>query len=131
MDPMQMTWADAEEFIKAAGFDRDEYFHLQTRGGATVGTAELRKIVIWDENALRAISVWWTPGTNEGYYVHVERVLAKGREITHEMAMLGKFWSPARAAFACEILVRLFYGIFKDVTELVDASKKNYEEVHG
>lgn len=128
---MQMTWGDAEDFAKAAGLDRDEYFHLQTSGRATVGTAELRRTVIWDEEGIRDVAVWWAPGANEGYYVHVERLLSKGREVVRESAMLGKFWSPIRAAFASNLLVRLFYGLFKDPNELLEAAKKSYDEAHG
>jgi hypothetical protein len=131
MDPMQMTWADAEQFVKAAGLDRDEYFHISTASSATIGTAELRKTVIWDEKGMRNVAVWWAPGANEGYYVHVDRQLVKGRDVTYELAMLGKFWSPIRAAFAAELLVRLFYGLFKDPNELLEAAKKSYDEAHG
>jgi len=127
---MEMTWDDVVEFIKAAGLDQDEYFHISTSSG-DVGDEALRKTVIWDENGLRNVAIWWAPGANEGYYVHVDRQLLKGRDFVYKLALLGKFWSPIRAAFASQILVRLFYGMFKDHNELIEASKKNYDEVNG
>ena len=129
MDPMQMTWEDAEAFVKAADLDKDEYFHIST--ARMTNEDVLRNTVIWNEKGIRNVAVWWAPGTNEGYYVHVERLLTKGREVDHELAMLGKFWSAARAAFATELLVRLFYGLFKDPNELLEAARRNYEEING
>lgn len=129
MDPMQMTWDDVVSFIKAAGLDKDEYFSISL---AQPNNEEaFRKTVIWDEKGIRNLAVWWAPGANEGYYVHVDRLLMKGRQVDHELAMLGKFWSPARAAFAADLLVRLFYGLFKDPNELIEAAEKNYKEING
>jgi hypothetical protein len=128
MDSMKMTWNDAEEFVKAAGLDKDEYFHIST---ARITNEEvLRNTVIWDEKGIRNVAVWWAPGANEGYYVHVDRELKREREVVHELAMLGKFWSPARASFAAELLVRLFYGLFKDPNELLEGARRNYEETN-
>ncbi len=120
MDEMTMTWGDAEAFVKDAGLDQDEYFHLEPRDDKT------RKTVIWDQKGLVAIAAWWTPGTNEGYYVHVDRVLrgSQGKGVRHELAMVGKFWHSERAALASELLTRLFYGLFKDPVELVEAARK-------
>jgi hypothetical protein len=131
MDPMKMTWDDVEKFVKAAGLDKDEYFHLYTSGGIGHREEALRKTVVWDEKGIRNVAVWWTPGANEGYYLQVDRRLfsESGRGgVDHHVAMLGKFWSPARAAFASDLLVRLFYGLFEDPNELIEAAKKNYEE---
>jgi len=125
MDPMRMTWDDAEEFVKAAGLDKDEYFHISR--SRTAEEEALRKTVVWDEKGIRNVAVWWAPGANEGYYVHVDRQLVKGRETVHELAMLGKFWSAARAAIAAEVLVRLFYGLFRHPDELLDAARRNPE----
>lgn len=126
MDPMLMTWHDALEFVKAAGLDLDEYFHMSP------GIDKETRKSVWDEKGVRNIAVWWAPGGSEGYYVHVDRQLIQIGEVSrHEPAMLGKFWSPARAAFASEIMVRLFYGIFKDPNELIEAARKNYDETHG
>jgi len=125
-----MTWDDALEFVKATGLDTDEYFQISRGGGAD--EENLRKTVIWDEKGLRNIVVWWAPGGSEGYYVHVDREFSQaGERHRYERAMLGKFWSPERAAFASGILVRLFYGLFKDPSELIEAARKNYDEHHG
>ena len=128
MDPMKMTWDDAEEFVKAAGLDKDEYFHISR--SRTAEEEALRKTVVWDEKGIRNVAVWWAPGANEGYYVHVSRELIKGRDVSYEPAMLGKFWSAARAAFASELLVRLFYGLFKHQDELLEDARRNYEELN-
>jgi hypothetical protein len=90
-----------------------------------------RKLLIWEEKGIRHVAVWWAPGANEGYYVHVERQIVKGRENFFKLAMLGKFWTPIRAAFAAQFLVRLFYGLYKDPQELIEAAKQNYKEVNG
>lgn len=127
---MRMTWDDALDFVIAAGLDRDEYFRFSTLGSAD--SERLRKTIIWDEKGLRYIAVWWAPGSSEGYYVHVDREFSRAAEgHRYERAMVGKFWSPARAAFASEILVRFFYGLFKDPNELLEAARKNYDENVG
>lgn len=127
---MEMTWDDAEDFVKVAGLDKDEYFHI-TNSREDIVDEALRKMVIWDEKGIRNIAIWWAPGANEGYYVHVDRVVIIEGKPVYKIAMLGKFWTPVRAAFASDILVRLFYHLFKDPKDLIEAAKKNYDEVNG
>lgn len=105
-----MTWGDVEKFVKKAGLDKSEYFHIDV--------PSMRDQVVWDEKGIRWIAVWWVRGGSEGWYVHVERVVSHGERIP---AMLGKFWSAQEAAAAATALTRLFYGEYKDISELYEA----------
>jgi hypothetical protein len=130
-DPNLMTWEDAERFTKAAGLDKEEYFSIHVAGLGDFSEENFRTMLIWDEKGIRHVAVWWAPGANEGYYVHVERQVVKGRDSTSKIAMLGKFWSPLRAAAAVDLLVRLFYGVYRDPNEIIAAAKKSFEDMSG
>lgn len=105
-----MTFADLERFLKESGLADQEYFHL------TDAVAPRKGDPLW-QRGVRFVAVWWVPGANEGYYVHVDRALEierQGRAMHEykrpsEPVALGKFWSPEDAGMACWLITRFVY----------------------
>lgn len=81
------TWNDLIEIIKTNGFADDEYFSCEKKW---------REQIAWDDDT-RWIAVYWVQGSNEGYYVHVDRIDRNGQG---EIVLLGKFWDWRRAQAA-------------------------------
>lgn len=99
----ELTWGRLLDFIREAGLDRDEYFHLTAPYDLyEKGRREafLRQRV-WDE--ARWIGVFWCVGGSEGYYVHVERLWYEvdpkntNPPLLRDLVLLGKFWDWRRA----------------------------------
>ncbi len=128
------TWRDVKRFITDAKLDSDEYFAYS--GDDSADEKRIPGEQIWSRDATHAtrwIEVAWVPGGSEGYYVHVRKIVTplsphgiqNGPQQT-SVRMLGKFWSPARAAFACDILTRFLY-VLQDPQTLIQMGKDNFK----
>ena len=82
------TWRDFCDAALAEGFGDDEYVSL-----SHTDQPDFEGELVWDDNTW-CIACYPTRGTNEGYYVHVDRIDAKGER---HPRMIGKFWTPERA----------------------------------
>lgn len=99
-DPYTITMAQLLAFVKAHGLDQDEYF--QASGDARLADLDFN---LWgeDEAHTRWVIAYAAPGSNEGWYVHIDRVDRDGK--CHPLA-LGKFWSADAATMAVTLLTR-------------------------
>ena len=107
------TWGEISRFISDNGLREDEYFQFcWPYDGASVDMAAQP---IWTEQA-RWISVYMVVGGSEGWSCHVDRILEAEPHYRIDHVMSGKFWSPAAALRAVDMLTRLFYGVPQEVT---------------
>jgi hypothetical protein len=108
-DPMNEinTWGELYKALRDAGYGDDEYinpsYHYDDKNAD--------QQPIWD-TYVRYIACFWVVGNSEGYYVHIDRVLAKDiykgvRELVPQTMILGKFWQWERAQECANFAQRL------------------------
>jgi len=91
---------------------------------------------VWSDNAThntKWIEVSWVKARGKGFYVHVRKIINNhrgGKPTEYVLAMVGKYWSPVRAAFACDLLTRFIYGI-DDPAVLAAIGRQHYAEHKG
>lgn len=103
---MARTMADLMQFVHDNKLDQEEYF--------TAGWKPVDGVPLWREDT-RWIAVYWVEGSNEGYYVHVDRLnWNKERQVMEvEHMATGKFWQKWTATRAVAMLTPWVHGIEK------------------
>ena len=99
--PDHFSWNDLAVYVKSENMDDEEYFNFETTGRAV----NMDEQIFTKETA--RIIVYWSPGSSEGYYVHVSRLTRENKVVD---IALGKYWSPETAAETAKKLTTFIYN---------------------
>lgn len=108
-----LTWGDVYKFIHLNGLDLDEYFLLDH---SIVDREVFFATPVWGEDVHAVPVIWWSVGSNEGFYLWIETIENTPRRMEgrRRHIMTGKFWDVrhvAAAAASLQIYINQFHGL--------------------
>ena len=93
--------------MKENRLDSDEYFSFSDTGNeAIVEDHQIFTPTILGKDSTMRILVSWMPGSNEGFYVHVNEITREGKIYTRA---IGKYWDKDAAAMASNMITMFIY----------------------